>query len=216
MFDVAIRKTARRFPARRRVPQRGADRRAVRPLRRGQDERRERDRRPDRARARTYPGWRAYALRLERRHRDPRIPARHPRRVPGEPAVSAPQRAAESALWPLARRRQRAALRGDRRAARTSKIWSRRRPRTLSGGERQRVAIGRALLASPRALLLDEPLASLDAPRKAEILPYLERVVEHAATPILYVSHAREEIDRMAGAVVHIEDGKVVEIESRP
>ncbi len=90
-----------------------------------------------------------------------------------------------------------------------------RRPRTLSGGERQRVAIGRALLAAPRALLLDEPLASLDAARKAEILPYLERVVRHTATPILYVSHAREEIDRLAGAVVHIDDGKVVEIETR-
>ena len=91
-----------------------------------------------------------------------------------------------------------------------------RRPRTLSGGERQRVAIGRALLAAPKALLLDEPLASLDAARKAEILPYLERALERTATPILYVSHAREEIDRLAGAVVHIDGGRVVEIESRP
>jgi molybdate transport system ATP-binding protein len=90
-----------------------------------------------------------------------------------------------------------------------------RRPRTLSGGERQRVAIGRALLAAPAALLLDEPLASLDAPRKAEILPYLERVVAGTATPILYVSHVREEIERLAGAIVHIEAGRVHGIEQR-
>ena len=62
---------------------------------------------------------------------------------------------------------------------------------------------------------MDEPLASLDEARKAEILPYIERLVRHTATPILYVSHAREEIDRLAGAVVHIDDGKVVEIETR-
>jgi len=68
--------------------------------------------------------------------------------------------------------------------------------RSLSGGERQRVAIGRALLADPMALLLDEPLASLDEARKQEILPYLEKLVRTARIPILYVSHAREEIER--------------------
>jgi molybdate transport system ATP-binding protein len=83
-----------------------------------------------------------------------------------------------------------------------------RRPRTLSGGERQRVAIGRALLADPAALLMDEPLASLDQARKQEILPYLERLVANARVPILYVSHAREEIDRLAQTVVTIEDGQ--------
>ncbi len=84
-----------------------------------------------------------------------------------------------------------------------------RRPRTLSGGERQRVAIGRALLADPAALLMDEPLASLDQARKQEIFPYLERLVASAKVPILYVSHAREEIERLAQAVVTIEDGRV-------
>ena len=83
-----------------------------------------------------------------------------------------------------------------------------RRPRTLSGGERQRVAIGRALLADPAALLMDEPLASLDQARKQEILPYLERLVANARVPILYVSHAREEIERLAQTVVTIEDGR--------
>jgi molybdate transport system ATP-binding protein len=90
-----------------------------------------------------------------------------------------------------------------------------RRPRTLSGGERQRVAIGRALLAAPAALLLDEPLASLDASRKAEILPYLERAVASTATPILYVSHLRDEIERVAGAIVLIEAGRVTRVERR-
>src|SRR5690606_14198077 len=64
-----------------------------------------------------------------------------------------------------------------------------RRPRTLSGGERQRVAIGRALLANPEVLLLDEPLASLDQDRKDEVLPYLKRLVAESHIPILYVSH---------------------------
>ncbi len=85
-----------------------------------------------------------------------------------------------------------------------------RRPATLSGGERQRVAIGRALLASPRLLLMDEPLASLDAARKRELLPFIERLRDEFAIPILYVSHAAEEVARLAAHVVLIEAGRVV------
>jgi len=88
-----------------------------------------------------------------------------------------------------------------------------RGPRTLSGGERQRVAIGRALLANPMALLLDEPLASLDEARKREILPYLEKLVNPAKIPILYVSHVREDIERLAGTVVTLDGGRVKSIE---
>jgi molybdate transport system ATP-binding protein len=90
-----------------------------------------------------------------------------------------------------------------------------RRPRKLSGGERQRVAIGRALLAEPRALLLDEPLASLDAGRKNEIIPYLARLVANAKIPILYVSHAQDEIERLAQTIVRIDGGRVMGIERR-
>ena len=79
-----------------------------------------------------------------------------------------------------------------------SALCSSRRPGTLSGGERQRVAIGRALLAGPRLLLLDEPLASLDQARKAEILPYLDRLCREAGIPILFVSHALDEVTRLA------------------
>lgn len=75
-------------------------------------------------------------------------------------------------------------------------------PRTLSGGEAQRVAIGRALLAGPRFLLLDEPLASLDAERRDEIMQVIERLRDELRLPILYVSHDRAEIDRLAGDVV--------------
>jgi molybdate transport system ATP-binding protein len=84
-----------------------------------------------------------------------------------------------------------------------------RRPRTLSGGERQRVAIGRALLADPDALLLDEPLASLDRGRKQEIFPYLEKLVASAKVPILYISHLPEEIERLAQTVVVLDQGRV-------
>ncbi|HUC69855.1 MAG TPA: molybdenum ABC transporter ATP-binding protein [Stellaceae bacterium] len=84
-----------------------------------------------------------------------------------------------------------------------------RRPGRLSGGEKQRVAIGRALLASPRVLLMDEPLASLDAARKDEILPYLERLRDHADVPIVYVSHAAAEVARLATTIVLIADGRV-------
>ena len=85
-----------------------------------------------------------------------------------------------------------------------------RRPRMLSGGERQRVAVGRALLTTPRLLLLDEPLASLDAGRKREILPYLVRLRDETKTPIVYVSHTPAEVRRIATGVVRLEGGHVV------
>jgi molybdate transport system ATP-binding protein len=87
-----------------------------------------------------------------------------------------------------------------------------RRPGALSGGEKQRVAIGRALLASPRLLLMDEPLASLDAPRKAEILPYVERLRDELRVPIVYVSHAVDEVTRLATTMVVLSDGRVAAV----
>lgn len=84
-----------------------------------------------------------------------------------------------------------------------------RHPATLSGGEKQRVALGRALLADPRLLLMDEPLAALDGPRKAEILPYLDRLKTESAVPILYVSHAVDEVARLADHMVLLADGQV-------
>jgi len=86
----------------------------------------------------------------------------------------------------------------------------RRRPRALSGGERQRVALGRALLSRPRLLLLDEPLAALDGPRKAEIMPVLERLRDVARVPVLYVTHALDEVDRLADTLVLMEAGRVL------
>jgi molybdate transport system ATP-binding protein len=86
-----------------------------------------------------------------------------------------------------------------------------RRPRDLSGGEKQRVAIGRALLADPRLLLMDEPLASLDAPRKSEILYYVERLRDELRLPILYVSHSIEEVVRLADTVVLLSEGRVLD-----
>ena len=85
-----------------------------------------------------------------------------------------------------------------------------RRPDGLSGGERQRVAIARALLASPRLLLMDEPLAALDLRRKQEILPYLERMHGELAIPIVYVSHAPDEVARLADHLVLLDAGKAV------
>ncbi len=85
-----------------------------------------------------------------------------------------------------------------------------RRPGRLSGGERQRVAVGRALLMRPRLLILDEPLASLDAARKAEILPYLVRLRDEAGIPMIYVSHQADEVKSIATSVVRIAEGRVV------
>ncbi|MEX8494594.1 molybdenum ABC transporter ATP-binding protein [Sphaerotilus sp.] len=85
-----------------------------------------------------------------------------------------------------------------------------RRPATLSGGERQRVAIARALATSPRLLLMDEPLAALDAARKAEILPYLERLHREMALPIVYVTHALDEVARLADHLVLLRAGQVL------
>ncbi|MFO0147158.1 MAG: molybdenum ABC transporter ATP-binding protein [Betaproteobacteria bacterium] len=85
-----------------------------------------------------------------------------------------------------------------------------RRPHTLSGGERQRVAIGRALLAQPRLLLMDEPLASLDAPRKAELLPYIDRLRDVLRVPIVYVTHSIDEVLRLATSLVLLDGGRVV------
>lgn len=85
-----------------------------------------------------------------------------------------------------------------------------RKPDKLSGGERQRVAIARALATSPRILLMDEPLAALDAKRKAEVMPYLERLHDELDIPVLYVSHSPDEVARLADHLVLLEAGQVV------
>jgi molybdate transport system ATP-binding protein len=85
-----------------------------------------------------------------------------------------------------------------------------RRPGQLSGGERQRVALGRALLAQPRLLLLDEPLGSLDEERKVEILPYLVRLRDEAGVPMVYVSHDASEMRQLATSIVMLKRGRVV------
>ena len=84
-----------------------------------------------------------------------------------------------------------------------------RLPSSLSGGEKQRVAIGRALLTAPELLLLDEPLASLDIPRKRELLPYLQRLTREINIPMLYVSHSLDEILHLADKVLVLEEGSV-------
>ena len=88
----------------------------------------------------------------------------------------------------------------------------RRRPRDLSGGEKQRVAVGRALLTAPRLLLMDEPLASLDPGHKRDILPYIEKLRDAERVPIVYVTHAMEEIVRLADTLVLLSDGAVAAV----
>jgi molybdate transport system ATP-binding protein len=97
-----------------------------------------------------------------------------------------------------------------------------RRPATLSGGEKQRIAIGRALLANPRLLLMDEPLASLDGERKAELLPLLAQLPRVFGTPVIYVSHGLDEVLRLADRLVLLDQGRVLaagtveEVANRP
>jgi molybdate transport system ATP-binding protein len=83
------------------------------------------------------------------------------------------------------------------------------RPATLSGGEKQRVAIGRALLSAPRLMLMDEPLSALDRARRQEILPYIERIRDVVKIPVIYVSHALDEVARLANRVVLLDEGRV-------
>lgn len=88
--------------------------------------------------------------------------------------------------------------------------WLDKRPHSLSGGQRQRVAIGRALLAQPQLLLMDEPLSALDASSKREIMPYLERLHSELKIPLLYVSHSMDEVARLADHLLLMDKGKVV------
>jgi molybdate transport system ATP-binding protein len=87
-----------------------------------------------------------------------------------------------------------------------------RRPDKLSGGEKQRVAIGRALLVSPKLLLLDEPLAALDDARRMDILSYIEKMRDAFAIPIVFVSHRVSEIERLASDIAVLDQGRVIEM----
>ncbi|MDH3419671.1 MAG: molybdenum ABC transporter ATP-binding protein [Gammaproteobacteria bacterium] len=89
-----------------------------------------------------------------------------------------------------------------------------RRPHTLSGGEQQRVAMGRALLRDPELILMDEPLSAMDVKRKAEIVPYIERVAHELDVPILYVTHTIEEVSRLATRMILLADGRIAAVGS--
>ena len=90
-----------------------------------------------------------------------------------------------------------------------------RRPDTLSGGESQRVALGRAVLAAETLLIMDEPLASLDEARRLELLDYFERIRDVTTIPVLYITHAREEAERLADTVVELRAGKILSVTHR-
>ena len=87
-----------------------------------------------------------------------------------------------------------------------------RKPHTLSGGEQQRVAMGRALLRDPKLMLMDEPLSAMDVKRKAEIVPYIERVAHEFSVPILYVTHTIEEVSRLATQMILLADGQIAAV----
>jgi molybdate transport system ATP-binding protein len=111
-------------------------------------------------------------------------------------------------------RRMNSLVRDEAESARVTKLLDldgllTRRPGKLSGGEKQRVALGRALLSRPRLLLLDEPLGSLDEERKAEILPYLVRLRDHSAIPMIYVSHSADEVRALATQVIIVQQGHI-------
>jgi molybdate transport system ATP-binding protein len=91
-----------------------------------------------------------------------------------------------------------------------------RRPGRLSGGERQRVALGRALVTSPRLLLLDEPLAAVDVGRRQEILPYLDRLRQELALPTVYVTHTLDEVRTRAESIVTLDEGRVAAVAKPP
>jgi molybdate transport system ATP-binding protein len=112
-------------------------------------------------------------------------------------------------------RRMNGLARDEAEAARVTRLLDlddllARRPGKLSGGEKQRVALGRALLSRPRLLLLDEPLGSLDEERKAEILPYLVRLRDQSAIPMVYVSHSADEVRMLATQVLQVYQGHIV------
>ena len=149
------------------------------------------------------------------RHRPAARAPAHRLYLSGRTPVSALFGARESALRRQARRERLADLSFDAVVALLGiAALLDRQPAALSGGEKQRVAIGRALLARPRLLLMDEPLASLDAPRKGEILPFIERLRDELRLPIVYVSHEMDEIIRLADLLVLLNDGKVAAVGS--
>ena len=111
-------------------------------------------------------------------------------------------------------RRMNGLVRDEAEAARVTRLLDlddllARRPGKLSGGEKQRVALGRALLSRPRLLLLDEPLGSLDEERKADILPYLVRLRDQSAIPMIYVSHSADEVRALATQIIIVQQGHI-------
>ena len=212
MIDVDIEQQLGAFRLAVAVRRRGADRRSLRPLGRGQDQRDQRHRRNHaRRRAATFASTEPRCS-IRRQGIDLPPEARRIGYV-FQDALLFPHMDVEANLLYGQRL---APGRGSRHRPQRGSIellglgaLLRRKTATLSGGEKQRVAIGRALLAQPRILLLDEPLAALDVPRKTEILDYIERLRDELHIPIVYVSHSVAEISRLADTVVVLSDGSV-------